>query len=167
MSNKPAIDHAGPPKAASKLIKISEDRALLVRGKLKKALDLIVWQGKSWQNAAIESGLTTQAVRKALAKQHVQLYLKQQRQVFRASVSGQNIHRAVEIRDQDENRTAAIQAIKYLDGIADHEQNGAARAVTPGVQVIVNMQRDARQIDNLDVIEVNTLGEQQPVRNDE
>lgn len=84
--------------------------------KLKTALDLMVWEGKLFNEAAATAGFNVHAMRKALERPHVRQYLREQKQVFRDSASAKNYHRAVEIRDQDENRTAAVQAIKLLEG---------------------------------------------------
>lgn len=78
--------------------------------------------------------------------------------MFRESARGSNIHRAVAIRDQDDNRTAAMQALRYLDGLAPDEQaGGTLRHVTPGVVVQVNVNRGPAVVDDT-VIEISPVG---------
>ncbi len=175
MSNDLTLDErpAGPPAAS--IVRVpTKDGVKEIRGRLKRALDLMVFGDQEtmtpieWNEAAQRVGFSVRRMRSALERPHVQRYIRQQKQVFRASASAGNILVAKQIRDKSANDNARMKAIGYLDGIADHEQNGAARHVTPGVVVQVNVSSRAdRQIDNLDVIEVNPLGEQQPVRNDE
>lgn len=142
-------------------------RVLRVTGKLKTALDAIVWDGKPWEAAAVEAGLTTRAMRLALEKSHVIRYLREQKHVFRASASGANIHRAIELRDQDENKLASLQAIKFLEG----EENKPAavtpgRNVTPGICVIINANRERPQLDHQALIEINPLISNETVPNE-
>lgn len=110
----------------------------------------------AWQDAARKANLTVRRMRTALGLPHVQRYIRDQKQVFRASASGANIHRAVEIREQDENRTAAIQAIRYLDGLGDEQAaREGQRQLTPGVVVTVNVHGAGDRAPDETVIEVN------------
>jgi hypothetical protein len=144
------LDTAGTPPRAPRR------QPPAIRGKLKTALDSIVYDGKPWAEAAREAGLTTQAVRKALGKHHVQAYLKRERQVFRAAASGANIHHAIDVRDQKVNQTARIQAIRYLDGISEQdERTPGGQAVSPGVVVQVNVNRGPAEADET-VIEISS-----------
>lgn len=145
----------GPPPT-----KYVGKRGAVIRPRLKTILDRMVWEGVTWMEAARDAHYHPANMRKALAQPHVMRYLREQRQVFRASASARNIHRAVEIRDQDENKTAAIQAIRYLDGVGDSEaQRDGARQVTPGVVVTVNVNRGPAEVDET-LIEVNPAASQ-------
>lgn len=93
----------------------------------------------TWQEAAAEVGMSTRNMRLALERPHVRTYLAEQKQVFRASASAQNISRLVAIRDQDENKMAALQAVKLLEEGTDPGGNDAP-VRTPGISIqIVNM----------------------------
>lgn len=118
----------------------------------------MIYEGLDWKEAAAKANLSTHRMRVALETAHVQRYVREQKQVFRAAASAKNIHRAVQIRDQDENRTAAIQAIRYLDGIGEEQAAGgtAGSKVVPGVVVQINVKRDGREPDET-VIEVNPM----------
>lgn len=158
---------AGPPSAKAIRVRNGKGEVKELRGKTKRFLDRMVWEGLYWDDAARAEGMNVASARKALARPHVQRYVREQRQVFRASVSAQNISRAVEIRDQDENRTAAIQAIKYLDGLDDRDStNAAGKSVTPGVVVQITVNQPAPQIDDLGLIELNPLSDNEPVSNE-
>lgn len=152
-------DHQPPAPPPAAITRVNGKE---IRGKLKIALDLLVYgdrdeSGKPIRHdhlsAARKAGFTTQAMRKALERPHVLRYLREQRQVFRAHAAAGNILRAVEIRDQDDNRTAAIQAIRYLDGIGDETaQREGQRAVSPGVVVQVTVNAGERQVDDAVIV---------------
>lgn len=149
---------SGPPDTVKAHVRMPDGRRAQITRKQKIVCDATVWEGATQLEAARKAGVTTDAVRKAFALPHVQRYLREQRQVFRESARAGNIHRALEIRAQDENRTAAIQAIKYLDGIGDEAgQRESQRAVAPGVVITVNVDRGSAQVDET-VIEVNPAG---------
>lgn len=149
-------------------------RALKVSGKLKTALDLMVFGDQSDGNqraftfveAARAVKMNAAAMRKALEKPHVRQYLNAQKVVFRESASAQNISRAIELRDQDENKTAAIQAIRYLDGegSAGNRVNvGVQVNVTPGVVIDLTEPKGPPVIEDDRIIEVNPLNQQRDV----
>lgn len=108
-----------------------------VRGKLFNAIELIVFQGMSLDEAAEQAGLTTYALRNAFAKQHVLAHLKARREVLRAAASGKNILRLTEIRDAADNMPA-VNAIKLLEELGDdHSQRGSGASASPGVTIRV------------------------------
>ena len=111
-----------------------------IRGRLKTALDLMVRQGRVWNDAAAEADFTVSAMRKALERPHVIAYLRQQREVFRASVGGRNLHRLIELREQDEHKAAAVKVCQIIEQIGEMDiARGAGNAVrTPGmiIQII-------------------------------
>lgn len=134
-----------------------------IRGKLKAALDLMVFGDDEqpvydFLAAARKVGFTVQAMRKALERPHIRAYLTEQKQVFRESASAQNIRRAIEIRDQDENRTASIQAIRYLDGERADGKSGNTNiinVITPGIVVDLSPVKDDGARTDGELIEVN------------
>ena len=116
-----------------------------IGGRLKQALDLMVWgdgeRGYLPDNeAAAIAGLNVISIRNALHKPHVLAYYKQQREVLRSRESAANIHRLCEIRDAADNMPA-VNAIKALEMIGDEE--GLMRRTTdpgPGISIrIVHM----------------------------
>jgi hypothetical protein len=108
-----------------------------VTGRLKTALDLTIWGGDDgmpleWYEAARQVGLRTRTMRLAIQKAHVRAYIADQRRALLAGISAKNISRAAVLRDQDENRMAALGALKFLeDGGSAGRSAGPVR--TPGI----------------------------------
>ena len=117
-----------------------------VAGRLKQALDLMVWGNGERaylpdNEAAVIVGMNVLSIRNALQKPHVLAYYKQQRQVLLERESAANIHRFREIRDAA-NNMPAVNAGKQLE---DMRGETAARSATSagsvGVSIrIVNVQ---------------------------
>jgi hypothetical protein len=106
--------------------------------RLKQAIDAIVHDAKSWNEAANENGLTMRTIRLAFERPHVMAYYKAQCQVLRVSHSARNIHRLCEIRDA-ENNMPAVNAIKALELIGD-EQTNKPNVPSAGITIrIVNV----------------------------
>lgn len=154
MSDALTVTEPGPPATIRADVRMPNGKRIQISAKLKRALDAIVWQGATYHEAATIAGTTTEAVRSALGRPHVIRYLREQRQVFREAARAQNIHVAVEIRDQKENQTARVQAMKFIEelGSAGGSSEGQ-RAVAPGVVVQVTVNQASRAVDET-VIEV-------------
>lgn len=145
-----------------------------IRGKLKRALDLMVYgdeSGKRYDHitAPRAVGFSTSAMRKALERPHVVRYLQEQKQVFRKSLSAANIHVLGEIRDDSGNAMARLGAVKLLEQMDERAPaaSSAYRNVTPGVVVIVNAQRSTPLIDHQALIEINPLIDKAEIGHDE
>lgn len=96
----------------------------------------MVFEGLPFDEAARKQDFTVRAMRYALERPHVIRYLREQKQVFRASASSQNISRLVAIRDQGSNAMAQLGAIKLLEQVDEQEERkGAVR--TPGVTIVI------------------------------
>jgi hypothetical protein len=104
-----------------------------VSGRLKTALDMMTWEGLQWDEAALKANLTVRAMRLALKRPAVLKYLRAERGVLLASASGQNLHALARLRDQRENRAAAVQATRTLEGLAS-EQFGLSRGIGGGAR---------------------------------
>jgi hypothetical protein len=129
--SKPAMRQvAAAPRTAAKTGRVA--------GKLLVALKRIVWQGEELDQAAQAAGLTTYQVREALSKPHVIAHVKAEREVFRAHVSAQNIHRAKEMRDTSENAMAQLGAMKFIEQIGDEQHGSSAGIRSPGFVIVVN-----------------------------
>jgi hypothetical protein len=112
-NDKPTTELTTQQRAA-----IGKTVAKGVSGRLKAALDLMTWEGLAWDEAALKANLTVRAMRLALKRPQVLKYLRAERGVLLASASGQNLHALAKLRDQDENRAAAVQAARTLEGFA-------------------------------------------------
>lgn len=123
-----------------------------VTGRLKRALDLMVWDAKRDNEAAVETGITISAIRIALKQPHVRAYYREQIEVLRGRESARNIHRAIEIRDAA-NNMPAIHAIRYLDGEdAENARQLNAMHRSPGLTVVVV--QGAAEVRNAPVLDV-------------
>jgi hypothetical protein len=98
-----------------------------VSGRLKAALDDMTWNGTPWEDAAKKANLTVRAMRLAMKRPQVLKYLRAERGVLLASASAQNLHALQKLRDQDENRAAAVQAARTLEGLASEQFGEVAR----------------------------------------
>lgn len=125
------------------------DRRRDIKGKLKVALDLMVFGGDDrvalpFQEAARNANFSVQAMRKAIEKPHIQRYLREKKQVLLASICGQNPSRLAQLRDQDDNRGAAVRAAMALEQIGTAEQARPAQFTMPGFVVqILNVPASA------------------------
>jgi hypothetical protein len=142
-------------------------KPLRVTGKLRVACDMMVWGvdgdglALSWDEAARQADYRVRSMRLALERPHVVKYLNQQKEVFRSSASAKNISRAVQLRDQDDNRTAAQRALEWLDRTAaERSHDGIGGSVMPGVVILIERERDARMVIDGTVIELNPLEQQ-------
>lgn len=160
----PAI--AGQNLTTQQKAAITKSKPLRVTGKLKSALDYLVWEGGShdYQSAAQKAGLTTRAVRLALDRPHVKQYLQQQRHVLLTSERARNIHAAIDVRDQLVNQTARIQAVKMLEEMAEERTAAPGqRITTPGIVIQINAER-SRVMADQGLIEVNPLSDHDEVQ---
>ena len=113
-----------------------------ITGKLKSACDLMVFGDDklpiyTWDAAARHVDLSVRAMRLALEKAHVRKYIRDQQQVFRAAICAANPRRLAQIRDQDENKSAAVRAIQVLERIDEDSEARSANRALPGVTIII------------------------------
>lgn len=143
---------------------IEAKKLLRVSGKLREAIEVSITEGLPWPEAAQKVGLTTRAMRKALDKPHVLRHIRERKAQFRAEISTRNEHRLGELRDQNDNRMAAVAAIKTLEQLErdDRAAPAASRHVIPGVVVVVQSQPTAPTWLNSDIIEVNPASNDAP-----
>ena len=95
-----------------------------IGGRLKAALDDMVWNGTKWDEAAWKANLTVRSMRMSMQKAHVLRYIRAQRGVLLAQSSAQTFHRLSELRDQDENRNAAVAAARTLEAMTNEAFGG-------------------------------------------
>jgi hypothetical protein len=121
----------------------------------------MVWEGGKADvaAAAAHAGLSTHAVRCALLKPHVIRFYDEQRQVLLTGERARNIHRLKELRDQDENRTAAVQAVDRLEEAAENRRSKGGNAVnrSPGIVIVIAGRDPQMKVDG-SVIEMNASG---------
>lgn len=126
--------------------------------KVRRAIDAMINEGLSRQEAAKAAGLCDNAMYQAFRKPAVLTYWNDGLQVLRTGTRARNIQRLTEIRDQDKNLNAAVSAVKVLEEAADHRQQAAAgRTAMPGIIVQINTGNRGRDIGHDTLIEVNQL----------
>jgi hypothetical protein len=113
------------------------ERKLTVTRKVKAAIDAMVWEGLKRADAAAKGQLTDHSLYVALTRPHVKQYYMQQCEVLRLSGRARRIHRLETISEQDDNKQAAVNAIRALDQIPDADQVAGAARATPGVTIII------------------------------
>jgi hypothetical protein len=126
-------DHT-PPLLPAKRERSAPNR---VTGRLKEALDRMVWFGETYQDAGAAVELSARHMRRALGKPHVLAYLRAERATLRASDGPRNFHRLVELRSQNKNMNAAVQAARAIEGLADDEPPPGARVQAPGLVIVI------------------------------
>jgi hypothetical protein len=104
-----------------------------VSGRLKAALDDMIENGTPWDEAALKADLTVRAMRLALKRPPVLKYLRVERHVLLARMSPQNLHALAKLRDQEENKAAAVTAARSLEAMAS-EVYGEGGASMGGVR---------------------------------
>ena len=95
---------------------------LTVSGKLKVALDEMLFKGSRRADAAIAAGMTDHGLREAFKKPHVKAYYNAGLEILRTSERARNISALAKVRDDSENAMAVVSAAKTLEQLA--EPNG-------------------------------------------
>jgi hypothetical protein len=110
-----------------------------VTGKLKTALDLMVWDGLKRNDAAIAAGLAESSLRFALRKPHVLAYFRAETAALRENLRARNLHRLDAIADDSKNDMAKVASIKVLEQIADvaEQHNRPGDTQSAGVCIII------------------------------
>ena len=88
-----------------------------VTGRLHAAIMEMVWKGSSRAEAAAAAQMTDHSLRQAFRRPHVKAFYLRELGTLRSSERAKTFHRLCEIRDQDENRNAAVSAAKLLEAL--------------------------------------------------
>src|SRR6266702_3874842 len=113
---------------------------LTVSGKLKVALDQMLYQGSCRADAAITAGMKDHSLREAFKKPHVKAYYNAGLDVLRTSERARNISALAKVRDTSENGMAVVSAAKALEQLSDNEANncaGLGAPTMPGLQIVI------------------------------
>lgn len=129
------LDHHQPSR--QQLAAVDRSAPLKCTGKVKTAIDSMVWQGLRRDDAALAAGLTSHGLREALRKSHVKAYYNEQCEVLRLSGRARRIHRLEAMVEQDENKQAVINAVRALDHIDEAQQSAAGRTQMPGFVIVI------------------------------
>lgn len=115
-----------------------------VTGRLKRALDAMLWQGLTRAKAAEHANISEHSLYVALRRPHVKAYYASELQVLRESERARSIHRLAELREQDSNKMVAFNAAKELAGSSDSDPSHANKQSLPGLVVVINGMGDTR-----------------------
>jgi hypothetical protein len=119
-----------------------------VTGKLKTALELMVWSGLTRADAAKEAELADSSLRAALRKPHVLSHYNAELSALRTSLRARNVHRLDNIADASKNDQARVNAVKALEQIAEQsEQTNGPQHQTPGVSIVIIQAPEPKSID--------------------
>jgi hypothetical protein len=121
------LDKPAPPRA--------------VTGKVRKAIDAMVWLGLSRDEAAAHAGLAVHSLYQAFRKPSVKSHYLRELDVLRTSERARNVHALIEVRSQPDNQMARVQAVKALEQLSDTDQGrGGAAPAQPGIviQIVTN-----------------------------
>lgn len=124
-----------------------------VTGRLKYALDAMVWDGLRDNEAAVKFKITVTAIRLALQRSHVQAYYRRQMEVLRSRERAKNIHRLCEIRDAG-NNMPAVNAIKALELIGD-ESAATSAGRQAGITIVIQGAADVKPAQIIEHTDVN------------
>ena len=106
-----------------------------VTGKLRIAVEAMVWEGSKRKDAAARAGMTDHGLRSAMRKGHVLAYYRRELGALREGERARNVHRLVELRDQDENRNAAVKAVQVLEQTDPEAVRRAGDGTSPGIVI--------------------------------
>jgi hypothetical protein len=110
-----------------------------ITGKVRAAIDAMVWSGLPRSKAAEAAGISEHGLYKALRKPPVRAHYLRELEVLRTSERARNIHTLAEVRDQTTNQMARVQAVKALEQLDDQPQaRQGMQASVPGLVIVVN-----------------------------
>lgn len=118
----------------------AKDRSgkMTVSGKLKVALDDMLFKGSCRADAAKAAGMTDHGLREALKRPHVKAYYSQGLEVLRTSERSRNIFALAKVRDTSDNGMAVVSAAKALEQLADAAPpTGTTDRDRPGVSIVI------------------------------
>lgn len=112
------------------------DKIARVTGKVRAAIDAMVWEGLPRAEAAKAADLSEHGLYKAMRKPPVKAYYLSECEVLRTSGRARRIHRLEEMLEQNDNKAAVINAALALDRMPDEVANRGSQAL-PGLQIVI------------------------------
>jgi hypothetical protein len=108
-----------------------------VSGRLKAALEFMVWRGDNRRDAAAAAGLEDDSLRRALKKRHVMAAYLAECEILRKSGRARRIHRLEELSEQNSNMQAAVNANRALENMGDDAAATAGIGQRAGMLIVV------------------------------
>lgn len=109
-----------------------------VTGRLKQALDLMVWHNLTDNEAAVKAKLTVTAIRLALRRPHVRAYFREQSDVLREREGPRGIHTLIQVRDQLGNQNARVAAVREMRQANEDAPASRGSQSQPGLTIVIN-----------------------------
>lgn len=107
---------------------------------IRTAIDEMIYDRRSRAEACEKAGITERALYLGLEKAEVAAYWNKAIVVLRAGERAQNFHRLTNIRDQDENRAAAVKAVQLMEALDAEAIARPSTGAKPGVTIrIINV----------------------------
>jgi len=126
-----------------------------VSGKLRSALERMVWQGDKRADAAAAAGMTDHGLRSALRKSHVKAAYLAELDLLRTSERARSVHALVDVRDASDNAMARVAAAKELERSASEQASFAGAPIRPGLVIVVLPAAQASPVPSPQVIDVS------------
>jgi hypothetical protein len=118
------------------------ERKTRLSGRVKAAIELMVWKGQKRDQAADSAGLHRDSLRKALKRPDVLAHMRAQMDLLRTSAAAGTISRAEHLMHNADSEHVQLDATKWLAGleglspVAKSENVHLHRGMTPGLTII-------------------------------
>ena len=131
-------------------------KALQVTGRLRKAVELMIWQGHSRDEAADAAGMVRKSLYNAFRKHHVKAYFRAELGALRESARAKNFHHLETIAAESENDMAKVAAIKtmtmeYWTEEESQRRPAGGHVSSPGMTIVILPPLPAGQLDPIDI----------------
>jgi hypothetical protein len=115
-------------------------KELKITGKVRTAIEAMVWLGLKRDEAAQHAGMKDNSLYVAMRRPDVKAFYLAECEMLRLSGKARRIHRLDEISEQNDNKAAAVNAIMALERLGDDNPlSSLSNPRTPGVVVqIIN-----------------------------
>jgi hypothetical protein len=121
--------------------KIERSKPLKVTGRLKLAVDAMIWKGLTRREAAEFAKMKEHALYCAFRKPHVRAYYLAELGALRTSARARNFHLLESIAEKGQNEAARVKAIQVMAALEDDaQQRGqvAGNITIPGLTIVIN-----------------------------
>lgn len=118
-----------------------------ISGKVKAAVDAMVWQGLKRDDAAKAAGLQDNSLYVALRKPDVKRYYLDQLEVLRTSDRARRYHRLMELGEQNDNKAAAVSALVALKGEDEQQVSAGGVGRSAGITIVIETGSQPKTID--------------------
>ena len=123
------------PATATDRTPIERSRPLQVTGRLRAAIDAMVWRGLTRDQAAEAAGIKPHSLYCAFKKSHVLAHYRGELGALRESTRARNFHRLDAIAETSGNDMAKVSAIRGMEQIDHDERTRPLGNVSCGVTI--------------------------------